>query len=392
MERGRPARSSEIAVHITENVMQRVLVVLLALGLIGFSARAADRQLAEAFAASAAKLAGEGKADKAKDLCYKALANDEDCPEALFELGKLFEKENNLTAAADFFVRAAREFGKEEAAKPAFVSKRLEAESRSKKLNPFSARFSSAMADYSAELNMITKKSTDAFTLEEACDRADSLKLRAILPPDKAPKFERPTVAAKPEKKAPEDEISKFVSRLKKPEPVNSITPDVERALKAGGWEKITGTWKKKSEGVYEVTDGKLETAKLNGAMQVIIHKGGTGTVQAFVRNSQDEYSGSYASWGSGYGFVVEGSSAKIYTPSGGFSDRKFYSYMEREDPLPDANPKNMITVTVEEGKLEYFVNGVKKKSANYQIAKSGPFMIKIDGTMTIEAPQAKGQ
>ena len=57
--------------------------------------------------ASAAKLAAEGKPEKAKELCYKALANDEDAAEALYELGKIFEKEGKSTAAGDFLVRAA---------------------------------------------------------------------------------------------------------------------------------------------------------------------------------------------------------------------------------------------------------------------------------------------
>jgi len=356
------------------------------------SASAADKVMASALASAAAKLASDAKFEKARELCFKALANDEDCAEALFELGKIYERDGKFTAAGEFFVRAAREFGAGEAATPAFASRRLEAETRIKKLDPYAARFTTLLADYTAELNAITRKSTDAFTQDEACDRADALKLRTVLSPDKAPKFDRPTVAAVPVKRPPEDGVSRMVSRVIKPAAPTNVPPDVERALKAAGWTTITGSWKKRSEGVYEVTDGKLETPKVNGAIQVIVHKGGTGSVKAMVRNNQEEYLSSFYSYGSGFGYIVEGAGAKMFTPSGGYSNNKFYSNMEREDALSDAAPKNIVMVTVDEGKVEYFLNAVKKKSVNYQIAKSGPFVIHVEGSMVIESPQAKGQ
>ena len=352
---------------------------------------AQDKAVAAAFASGAAKLAADGKIDKAKELCFKALANDEDCPDALFELGKIFEKENNMSAAADFLVRASREYGKGEAANPAFASKRKDCETRILRLNPYATRYTTALADYTGELNTITKKVTDALTLEEACERADMLQLRSVLPPEKAPKFERPTTAAVKKPDGPSDPISRLTGRRMSSEPVTSVPPDVERVLKAAGWEKITGTWKKKTDNVYEVTDGRLETAKINGAIQVIVHKGGTGTVRAMVRNSQDDYFGS-SSYGSGYGYAIEGETARVYAPSGGYSNNKYYSYMEREDPIPPGLPKTLVMVTVEEGKLEYFINNVSKKRANYPIAKSGPFIIDVKGSVTIEAPKAIGK
>jgi hypothetical protein len=353
--------------------------------------QAQDKAVAAAFASGAAKLAADGKTDKAKELCFKALANDEDCPDALFELGKIFEKENNLAAAADFLVRASREYGKGEAANPAFASKRKDCETRILRLNPYATRYTAALADYTTELNTITKKVTDALTLEEACERADMLQLRSVLPPEKAPKFDRPAVAVAKKPDGPMDPISRLTGRRINPEPVNNVPPDVERVLKAAGWEKITGTWKKKADNVYEVTDGKLETAKINGAIQVIVHKGGSGHVKAMVRNSQEDYYGS-SSYGTGYGYMIEGETSKVYAPSGGYSNNKFYSYMEREDPIQGGLPKTLVTVTVEEGKLEYFINNISKKRANYPISKSGPFIVEVKGTMTIEAPKAMGK
>jgi hypothetical protein len=377
-----------------KNYLTITLLALL-LSIASVAVRAEDKAVAAAFASGAAKLAADGKTDKAKELCYKALANDENCPEALFELGKIFEKENNNAAAADFLVRAARELGNGEAASPAFASKRKECETRILRLNPYATRYTSALADYTQDLNTNTKKSADALTLEEACERADMLHLRAVLPPDKAPKFERPATVSVPTKKEPNDPISRIrrMNGEMVAPVVTNVPPDVERALKAAGFEKITGTWKKKADNVYEVTDGKLETAKINGALQAIVHKGGTGHVKVMVRNNQEDYSGSSLySYGSGFGYAIEGEGAKCYAPSGGYSNGKYYSYMEREDPIPAGLPKTLVTITVDEGKLEYFLNNVSKKRANYPISKSGPFVIEIKGTATIESPMAKGQ
>ena len=98
----------------------RLSVIALLLFLAPTGLHGADKDLAAALASGAAKLASESKNEKAKEMCFKALANDEDCAEALFELGKLYEKEGQSIAAADFLVRASREFAKDD--KPAFVS------------------------------------------------------------------------------------------------------------------------------------------------------------------------------------------------------------------------------------------------------------------------------
>jgi hypothetical protein len=376
----------------------RILSVLIIASLaLAAGVRAEDKQLAAAFAASAGKLAAEGKNDKAKDMCYKALANDEDCAEALFELAKLFEKENNMSAAGDFYVRAGREFGKGEAANPAFTSKRLEAETKIKRLNPYATRFATVMTDYAQELGGITKKSTDSLTLEEAGDRVSSLRLASIVPPDKMPQIDKPApkTPAAPAKTAktsssrPDDED--MPPRFKKKEVVTNVPVDVEKALKAAGWDKITGTWKKVKDNVYEVTDGKLETAKANGAVQVIVHKGG-GKVAALVRNGhRDSYSSfsSTYSYGTGYGLVLDGATAKMYTPYN-YTGLIYRPYMERE--IPSGGEKTMFLITIAEGALEMTVNAKREHKSNYKLNREGPFAIEIDGTATIESPMAKGQ
>lgn len=358
-------------------------------------AKPADRSLAAALASSAAKLAAQGKVDKARDLCFRALANDEDCAEALYELGKIFEKDGRLIAAGDFLARAARQLAKDEGANPAFTSKRLDAERRVKALNPYAARFNEVLTDYALALSLIVKKVPDTLTQEEALDRIGALRLPDFVPPDKLPAIDRPKPSAGSKTVTSVDEDG-FVRRVTK-NVVTSVPPDVERTLKGAGWTTISGIWKKKGENVYEVTDGKLETPKTNGALQVIVHKGGTGKVRVMVRNNQRPsgtyyYSYSYSS--TGYGFQVEGEVAKMYSASGGYfystSSGIYRPYLERDVPLP--GPKNKILIQIAEGKLEMLVNDKREHNSNYKLGKDGPFAIEIDGTATIESPQAMGQ
>ncbi|HYG73692.1 MAG TPA: hypothetical protein VEK08_01565 [Planctomycetota bacterium] len=373
-------------------VLKRMLVLALLLLLSAPVLSAADKDLAAALASGAAKLAADNKPEKAKEMCFKALANDENCAEALFELGKLYEKEGNNIAAAEFLVRASREFAKEEAAKPAFGAKRAEAEGRIRRLNPYATKYAALMTDYAQELGTITRKSTDAFTMEEAGDRVASLNLADIVAPDKLPQISKPAPPKTPEKttarRPSDDDDMPARLRPRREAPLN-VPVDVEKALKAAGWEKFTGSWKKVKDNVYEVTDGKLETAKTNGAVQVIAQKG-SGTVRVLVRNGHNNSSiSSFYTYGSGYGFSFEGASAKMFTPYN-WSGTIYRPWMEREVPV--SGDKCMLLITVMDGNLEMMVNGKREHKSNYKINKEGPFVIEVEGTMTIEAPMAKGQ
>jgi hypothetical protein len=205
-------------------------------------------------------------------------------------------------------------------------------------------------------------------------ERIVKLQLPSLLPADKLPQITAPAGKATAGRTT-----------------ANNVPPDIERTLKSAGWEKVTGNWKKIADNVYEVTNGKLETAKTNGAIQVIVVKGGTGSVSALVRNSSSnsEYSGFY-SYASGYGGKIEDGVCKLYTPYSAYSNNSFRPYMEREVNLPDAYPKNILMVTVNESHLEIHVNGKRERNADYRISRDGPFIIEIQGTMTIESPMAK--
>jgi len=330
-----------------------------------------DKNMAAALAAGAAKLAADNKPEKARELCFKALANDEACPEALFELGKLLEKEGKPAAAANFFVRAAREWAKGAEMTPALQSKRLEAERRLMALNPHAAKYTAMLTEYSLELGAILKKNSESLSQDVASERVRTLKLREMVAADKLPKIDK-TAAAGGKAAGP------------------ALPIDVEKALKAAGWKDITGRWVKKAENVYEVSDGKLTAPMTNGALQLVIHKGGGGTVKAFVRNAHSDYFSSYYSYGSGYGASVEGNSCKLFTPYN-YSGMVYRPYTEREAALPESFPKHVILVQVIDGNLEITVNGKREHRSNYKLSKDGPFMIEVEGTMTLEAPQARG-
>src|SRR5689334_3435531 len=110
------------------------LIPILAVALIVSAANGGERALADSLAATGATLAAKGNTAAAKEMFYKALANDQSCPDAIFELAKIFDKENNLAAASDFYQRASLLMGQEN--KPNTSAKRTEADRRVRALNP----------------------------------------------------------------------------------------------------------------------------------------------------------------------------------------------------------------------------------------------------------------
>jgi len=345
---------------------------------------------ASGLAETGANLLAAGKIEKAQTQFYKALAYDSHCAVALYELGKLFETEGNVVSAADFLAHASLELAKGEAANPDFAVKHKDAIKHLQKLNPYAMQYSQLMENYAQDLCKITKKSPDSLTTEEICNRIDSLSLATILPKDKLPNVDRPKKAQPANPNNPRSSFSREI--------VTSIPPDVERALKTSGWTTITGSWVKKGENIYEVTDGKLETPKLNGAVQVLIHKGSAATVKVYVcYKSKWEHSGQSISfgnnsWGEGYGVVINGDNCKIFAPTqwcmGGTS---YEPGLFNEITLPAANPKNSALVTLQESNLDIFVNDKPVRRTKYKISKDGTFIIAVKGTATIESPKAAG-
>ena len=374
------------------------------------AAHAADRTTADSLALSGATLAAKGNTAQAKEMLYKALANDENCPDAIFELAKLFDKENAATTAGDFYQRASVLMAQEN--KPATTAKRAEADRRVKALNPFAPRFSAIFEEYAQDLDKMVKKIPDSATTDAAAARVTELKLSNVITPEKMPKFYANVQAQKAAAAAAE---AAAVAAAKRPKTardffehdhdtpakvVTNVPPEVERELKALGWGTITGTWVKKSANVYEVTDGKLEAAKINGGIDVGIQKGVTGSVKVAVRNdfaANENSSGFSMNDFTGYGVSVKAKQCKFYAPAGytgyTFNGSKAEPSMARSEALPDANPKSHVLVTIAEGALEVSLN--EKKWIKYKddkLPRSGPFVIEIKGTATLENPRCAGQ
>ena len=395
--------------------------VLLAAGVLW----AGDAEIAAGYAGAAAKLNGEGKPEKAKSLCYKALANDERCAAALFELGKVFEAEGSVVSAANFYSQTVRVLTTGDPVKGEDVVRLAEARRRLATLNPYAARLTGAMQDYSQSLSAALKKAPDSMSEDAALSRINALNLARYLPPDKLPQIQRATDVASattppaktdtdtgtskppgPATKAgatstPPDPETGFRRPKAGDEPPakSSVSPEVERALRAAGWTSISGTWKQVERNVYEVTDGRLEAQKTYGAVSVIVRKGFTGPISVFVRYNAKERSSSfyyYEEWGPGYGLRLKGTSFSLFTPYSGFRSGEVYPYNEKTGNLVDG-PKHIYTVEAVASakastKLTYYIDGKREKMCDYQIPTDGPFVIEIKGTATIEQPQAVGQ
>jgi hypothetical protein len=400
-----------------------VSVVLLAARVLW----AGDAEIAAGYAGAAAKLNGEGKPEKAKSLCYKALANDERCAAALYELGKLFEAEGSVVSAANFYSQTVRVLTTGDPVKGEDVVRLAEARRRLATLNPYAARLTGAMQEYSQGLSVALKKAPDSMSEDGALSRINALNLARYLPPEKLPQIQRATDVASTTKppattgtdtatsKPPGPATKATATSTSPPDPETgfrrtragdeppaktSVSPEVERALRAAGWTSISGTWKQVEKNVYEVTDGRLEAQKTNGGISVIVRKGSTATISVFARYSADNRrsyylydDGSYY-YAPGYGFVIKGSSYSMYTPYAGF--RETSAYKERTANVVDG-PKHIYTVEAMTSakastKLTYYIDGKREKSCDQQINTDGPFVIAIRGTVVIEQPQAVGQ
>src|SRR3990170_6711486 len=111
-----------------EDEMRGLLAVLLWCAFfLGGAACALDSETASALATSAATLNEQGKPEKARNLCFRALALDPNCAEALYELGKIYEVEGKSVEATDFMVQAVRQLGQAAKSDSALAAKLADA-------------------------------------------------------------------------------------------------------------------------------------------------------------------------------------------------------------------------------------------------------------------------
>jgi hypothetical protein len=340
---------------------------------------------ADALAEAAVSFLAMGKVDKAKDVLYRALAHDENCPLAIYELGKLFQTEGDNVSAVDFLQKTVVLMQN----KPEYSSKLVDAKARLQTLNPYAGNFTRVFEEYASDLGQICKRSNDSITCTEALDRVQCLHMAAFLPADKMPNIPRPS------KPAPIQPSKNTSSPAVAPA---AVPLEIERTLKAAGWTSISGTWKKKSDGVYEVTDGKLEATKVNGGIKLMVDQGGSGSVSIMVRNGQKDLSKNKGMFGSSLGSMTMGTgfgvtigndlSCKVFVPqSFGMGDIN-YSFLEHTTNLANL-PKHEVLITVKDSELHMVVDGKKEKNSYAKISKDGPFTVEVKGTMTIEDPKA---
>ncbi len=159
--------------------MKNIVMLVALLG--SASALSSDRSLiAEALSGAGEVNLKIGKTQSAKDLFYKALANDEGCLSAEYNLGLIFEKEGDKNNAISFFYKV---ISHQEAS-----NKKALAIARLKILDPFFGKLALILDDYSRSLDDVSKRSgVGSALIEEVAIRASSLKEIGILPESRLP-------------------------------------------------------------------------------------------------------------------------------------------------------------------------------------------------------------
>lgn len=288
-------------------------------------------------------------------------------------------------------------------------------------MNPFAAKLIVAYEDYAQELSKVVKKNTDALTRETAVDHIKEMNFPDILPADKIPLFYKDAlaVANAPQSKAPssqgsvgsssgrrssrtfDSQTGEYITRR-----TDDIPPDVARELKAAGWDTIKGTWVKKAPNVYEVTDGRLETKKTVGALDVLVWKGYSGSVAALTRDETNNTAFSttmssssrvYLGSSCGYGIVIH-KDATVYCPMAwtGFSSSmaryESYRYNSAGSIIQDL-PKHHLYVLAADTNFEMSLDGKRLLAKNDKsVPIRGQFVIEVDGKAVLELPRAIGK
>jgi hypothetical protein len=363
--------------------------------------------------------AGRRTAEAHENL-VNALLQDERYPLALFEMARQLELDGDAVAACDFYRRAAVELARREEDDSQYNALRTAVMEKLEAFNRYGNEYTALLEEHARAITKIAAAYHDPATATAAQESADLLKLNDLLPADKRPKIEKVEVAAVKQMMSKPDPGPAKTEAVKPPEPVKpppveTVTPppatgvplDVERALKAAGWTRVSGNWRKVSGEVYEVTDGKLEADKLSGQATVFVHdKGSTGSMKFVVRNChfRRDYGTPMGGGGggggpdrycTGYGVTVKDYEFKIYSPyTSSNRAEDYYPWMDHK--VQGVGQRMLVRISCEEGpksaRLEILLNEKREKLNNYAIDKQGPFLLEVNGTMTIESPKAAGK
>jgi tetratricopeptide (TPR) repeat protein len=369
-----------------------MLASVVAMAVLAAPAQAGDAEVAAALAGSALTLHGQGRAEKARELCYKALAQDEHCVEALGLLGRILDEEGSAQGALVFYQAALQEWTGPLAGRGEADQRAGEIKRRMAALNPTLAGLTAAMEEYAQELEALATKAPDRATREDIAARLAGLRLERYVAPEKLPSIAAsgPSERADPVRPTPAPPSTKAAAY-----------PDAERALRSAGWTVVTGAWKPMEKNVFEVTDGRIEAPHLYGAVSVVVHRGG-GEVAVFARyRTGVTYSSSTwprdrgrYSYAPGFGAILQGSAASLYGPYQYYRTRDNVPHFDYDARLADA-PKHGLALTVSSvnnaTRMEVFIDGKRERLWQYQLP-DGPFVIMVRGTATLELPQVKGQ
>ncbi len=134
-----------------------------------------DPALAEALAKTGAEHASKGHYEQAKEVLYRALANDMSCGLALFELAKIEEK-------AGLYQRATVSLKDSPS--------RAAANSRLKALNPFAAKLIEALDEYARGCERVSIDNKNKYIVREIESRVSALCLSGFLLPSKMPQLD----------------------------------------------------------------------------------------------------------------------------------------------------------------------------------------------------------
>ncbi len=135
---------------------------------------AADPSLATGLAEAGAALAAKGKTEAATSMLYRALANDENCGVALYELGRLSEASGDKSTATVFYTKVLSCVLDDK--RSADLEKRLS------RLNPLALKLRDSIREYASAIKIVSKKYPDVATTAAAASCLDGVSRMNIIP------------------------------------------------------------------------------------------------------------------------------------------------------------------------------------------------------------------
>lgn len=133
-----------------------------------------DVALAEALTKSGAVHASKGNYDQAKDLLYRALAHNENCGNALFELAKIEDLHGDKNLSKDLYERSFHLL--------VDLQKIEDCEKKLRIMHSSVVRISDAVSEYNKDVVSVFKRYPDMLTTELAINRVEMIKSMNVIP------------------------------------------------------------------------------------------------------------------------------------------------------------------------------------------------------------------